>query len=163
MMKAIVQVVSAVLVLGVIGLVSIWTQQALLVASLGSAAFIQVLTPDIPSAKIWPMAVGQIAGVAGGFAGVFATAAVSAPPFVHDHPLTWTRLAAAVVAIAVCAALQVSLKAISAAGATLALLLALGSEPPTWSGAARLVAGVALVTALGELARHAVLATETNR
>lgn len=160
MFKRAVQVVSAVVVVGVIGLVSIWTGQAVLVASLGSAAFIQLFTPDTPSAKIRPMAVGQFAGVGGGFAGVYIAAAASAPPFLHDHPLTWIRLAASVIAIAVTAMLQIGLKAVSAAGATLALLLSLGSEPPTWTGAARLVIGVALVVALGELARRAVLASE---
>ena len=154
---AVVQVVCATFILAAIGAVSMWVGQALLVASLGSAAFIQVMTPDAPGARVWPMAAGQLCGVAAGFIGVAATSGATLPPFIHDHTLVWTRVLAAAIAIAVAGTLQLGLKATSAAGATLALLIALGSEPATWAGALRLTAGVALIVVLGETSRRLVL------
>ena len=154
-----VQGAGAVLVLAVIGLLSVWTQQPWLVPSLGSAAFVQTLTPKETSATPWSIGVGQLCGVAGGFLGVYLLGAQAAAPFVSDHALTWVRLGAVVVALAVTVAIQLGLKATSAAGATLALLLSLGAEPPSWASLGALAVGVALVTGLGEIARRTVIAT----
>lgn len=151
------KVVCSAVVLVAIGLLSVWIGQAWLVASLGSATFIQVLTPHEPSARIWPTAAGQACGIVGGYAGVYAAFAWAAPRFEAGDPLAMRRVLAVLVAVAVTAALQLGLRARCAAGGALALLLALGQETPDWAGLARLAVGVALVTFLGEFARRIVL------
>lgn len=55
--------------------------------------------------------------------------------------------------------LQRILRATSAAGGATALIVALGAETATADGAARLAAGILLVTLLGEAARWLVLRT----
>jgi len=77
--KAMAQVVLASLVLLLIGLLSVWSGQAWLAPSLASAAFIQILTPETPSARAWPMVAGQACGIAGGYAGVYGALAIAAP------------------------------------------------------------------------------------
>lgn len=148
---------AATFLLALIGAVSILVGQPLLVASLGSAAFIQLLTPSQPSARPWPMAVGQVVGVFAGFAGVYAAQAAGAPSFADHHPLVWTRILAVSVSALATAVAQLGLKAVSAAGATLALLIALGTVAPTPAVLAQLLAGVALVTLVGEGLRLSIL------
>ena len=50
--------VLAAAVIGVVALISVWLQQPLLAPSLGSAVFVQVMSPDEPSAHPWNTAVG---------------------------------------------------------------------------------------------------------
>lgn len=154
----IVQSLAVSIVLGLIGLFSVWAHEAWLLPSLASAAFLQTLTPNEPSARPWNTAVGQLAGAVGGFAGVFLTSAWATPTFMGDHPLAMARVAAAVIGVFVAALLQHLLKATSAAGGATALIVAVGAETATAAGVLRLVCGVLLVTTLGEAARRIILA-----
>ncbi|WP_428488318.1 HPP family protein [Rhodopila sp.] len=144
-------------VLGIIGVISIWVQAPLLIPSLGSAIFLQTLTPEEPSARPWNTGVGQLVGAAAGFIGVFVAAAASTPHFMADDRLTFARVAAAVIAVLLSAAGQRVLKATSAAGGATALVVALGAETATEAGAIRLFFGILLVTAIGEAARQLIL------
>ncbi len=144
-------------VLGAIGAFSAWVQEPLLVPSLGSAIFLQTLTPKEPSARVWNTLVGQLAGAASGFAAIFVFAAEQSPSFMTDHRLLFSRVLAALVAVFLTSVLQQVLKATSAAGGATALVVALGAETATAAGAARLVAGILLVTLLGETARRFIL------
>jgi hypothetical protein len=56
--------------------------------------------------------------------------------------------------------LQRSLKATSPAGGAVALLIALGTVPPTFYGAILLTIGILLVTAFGEPMRLLILRAE---
>jgi hypothetical protein len=122
-------VIAVAIVVGLIGAISAATGQPWLVPSLGAAAFIQALTPHQPSARTWSMVVGQLAGVGGGFAGVYAAGVAASPAFTDGHPLLWLRVLAVVVAMLVTAALQRVVKAINPAGGATALLLSIGNEP----------------------------------
>jgi hypothetical protein len=146
-------------VLTAIGAVSIHVQQPLLVPSLGSAICLQTMTPDAPSARAWNTGMGQLIGAAAGFAAVFLLSAAWTPHFMGNNPLTVPRVAAAVAAVIVTSVLQRILRATSAAGGATALIVALGAETATADGAARLAAGILLVTLLGEAARWLVLRT----
>ncbi|HQT76422.1 MAG: hypothetical protein B7Z80_16775 [Rhodospirillales bacterium 20-64-7] len=150
--------VAALAILVIIGAIGIWTRHPWLVPSLGAAAFLQTMSPDIKSARPWNIVVGQLLAVAGGFAGVFAVGAQSAPTLASGHPLTWIRIAAVAVAIAITVLLQHMLSAENPTGGATTLLIALGTEPATWQGVLIMLVGVALVSSLGEAARFSLLA-----
>jgi hypothetical protein len=118
-------------VLAAIGVVFVWIQQPLLVPSLGSAVFVQVMSPTEPSARPWNTAMGQVIGLVGGMIGIFLAHATTVPNFLSSRPLILIRV----------------------------LAVAIGAETADWSGAGRLLAGILLVTALGEAARQFVLRT----
>jgi hypothetical protein len=145
------------LVLGVIAVLSIWTQQPWLAPSIGSAVFAQVLNPDQPSAKPYSIGVGQLLGGVAGFAGVFIAAAATTPQFMGGHELVAARAIAVAVAVLLAAALQLLAKATNPAGGATAVVIAIGAETATLAGAFHLAVGILLVTALGEAARQAVL------
>ena len=147
----------ATVVLGVIALVSVWTQQPLLAPSLGSAVFVQVMSPTEASARAWNTAMGQIIGVAAGLTGVFVAGATLSPIFMSAHPLVLARVLAVVIAVPLTVLLESALRANSPAGGATAVLLAIGAETPDLSGTGRLLIGIGLVTALGEAARWLVL------
>ncbi len=145
------------LVLAVIAAFSLWAQQAWLVPSVAAAAFLQIFSPDEPSARPYGIAVGQIIGGISGFIGVLALAATVAPAFTGDHHLPAARFGAIVVAVAISSIAQAGLGATSPAGGATAVVVASGVETATWLGAERLLLGITLVTVLGEVARRIVL------
>ncbi|MGI4977948.1 MAG: HPP family protein [Janthinobacterium lividum] len=130
--------------------------EAWLVPSLGSAVFAQALGPEQPSAQPYTIGVGQLLGVAAGMAGVFLAGAGHAPAFMGEH-VAWVRVAAVGIAMPLAAAAQMLAQARTPVGGATALVVALGAETASWGGAGRLVVGIALVTAIGEGVRRAVL------
>ena len=157
MVKRLMAVILSGMILIIIGALSVWAQQPCLVPSLASATLVQTITPNEPTARAWNTAVGQLAGVAGGFVGIFATGSNATPSFMDHHTLTLARAGAAGLAVVIASGLQLLLKAISPAGAATALVLALGAETATLAGAGRLIVGIFLVTLLGELSRLGIL------
>ncbi len=151
--------VASVIVLCAIGALGLWARDAWLVPSLGSALFVQVMTPQEPSGRLWNTAAGQLAGVAAGFTAVFLAGAADVPPFMSHNPLEWSRLTAVGLGAALTVLLQRALDATCPAGGATVLLIALGTVPPSWHGALLLVVGVGLVSLLGEAARVALLRT----
>ncbi len=154
------QPVAAATVLGVIALLAVSLREPILVPSLGSALFTQIYDSSEPSATPYRIGVGQVAGLAGGFAGVFLAFAASAPRFTVGHPLVDARVLAVVIAIAVASVLQIALRAVSPAGGATALVGALGAETANWAGGLRMLVGIAVVTGLGEIGRRMVLRSE---
>ena len=63
-----------------------------------------------------------------------------------------------VLAIFLTSAVQVPLKALSAAGAAVAVLIAAGGASTSWASLGVVSAGIGLVTVLGEIARRTLLA-----
>ncbi len=157
MRQGLVSVLAALVVTASIGALGVWAGQAWLVPSVGAAALVQVLTPDQPSAKPWNVLLGQLLGGVAGFIAVYVAGAITAAPFTSGQPLSWSRVGAAATAMLLTAAGQRALKAANPAGGAITLLVALGAVPPTVSGAALLLIGVLLVTALGEAARYVLL------
>jgi CBS-domain-containing membrane protein len=153
-----VQAALAALALGLIGALSIGLSQPLLVPSLGAAILLQVHLPDLPNARPWNTAIGQLCGGACGFAALFVLGAMGDPSFSGPHPLTAGRVEATMLAVAATLLLQALLRAINPAGGATALIVSLGSEAATGAGAARLAGAILLVTALGEAARRLALA-----
>lgn len=160
MARVAVQVAGIAAILLVVGLVSIWAGQPVLVPSLASAAFLQLLTPEQQAARPWNIAAGQLIGLGAAIAMVHLLGAAGTPHFMDRDPLVFSRVAAAALAAGITAAVQLATRATSAAGGTVALLVALGAETPDWAGAGRTAAGVVLVTLFGEALRRAVLAVD---
>lgn len=96
---------AAALILALIGAIAVWTHHPWFVPSLGAAAFLQTMTPDVPSAKPWNIVMGQLIGLGAGFAGVYALGVAAAAPFDGGHPLIWPRVGAVGVSIALVALL----------------------------------------------------------
>ena len=144
-------------ILAFMSALSLWWQAPIIMPSIASAVLTQTMAPKTPSARLWNTGVGQIVGAAGGFIGVYLGGAAGTPHFLAHHPLVDFRLFAIVIAIAITALVQPLLKATSPAGGATALVVAAGVELATWDGAGRLLAGIVVVTALGEVARLIVL------
>ena len=143
-------------VMVVIAALSVWLGECWLVPSLGSAVFTQTLTPHQPGARPYGVGVGQLVGAAAGMVGVFVAGAGDVPAFMGEH-VAWARVLAVGVAVLLGAGVQAALDAKSPAGGATALVVALGAETASWSGAGRLVVGIALVTFLGEMVRQVML------
>lgn len=118
----------------------------------------QVMSPHAEGARPYSLGMGQVLGLVAGLAAIHLAGAAGTPAFSTEHPLVTPRVAAAVVAIGLAAALQISCKATSAVGGATALVVALGTETADWAGAARMAVGIAVITALGDVARHVLMA-----
>lgn len=134
----------------------VWLGEAWLVPSLGSAVFAQALGPEQPNARPYAIGVGQLLGAAAGMAGVFLAGAGTAPAFMGEH-VAWVRVAAVGIAMLLGSAAQMLARARTPVGGATALVVALGAETASWGGAGRLVAGIVMVTVIGEGVRRAVL------
>jgi len=161
-LAAIVAALGSAAVLVLIGAAGVWAGEPWLVASLGAAALLQIMTPHDPAARPWNTAIGQFVGLAAGFIGVYAVGAASTPEVAIGEPVVWIRVAAVALAIALTALGQTALGAGNASGGSTALLIALGKIKPTLYGAFLVVVGVLLVTVLGEAVRWAVLRLESK-
>jgi hypothetical protein len=158
--RLVIPAVAAAVVLCAIGAISIAAHDAYLVPSLGSAIFVQVMTPKEPSASLWSTLIGQLVALPAGFIAVFSCGADTAPAFLSGHPLSPDRLLAVAIAVILTILAQRALKATSPAGGAVALLLALGTIPPTAHGALLMSVGIILVTILGEPCRMLILYRE---
>jgi len=157
MSKTILPPLLATMVLGLIGLFAVWTQEPWLAPSLGSAVFTQVMTPSDSSAKPANILAGQIIGAIAGFAGVFVAGVASAPPFFGAHTLLLSRVLALSVAACLACLAQLATGFATPAGGATALVVAVGAETASWSGFGHLAVGIVLVTLGGELSRRLVL------
>jgi hypothetical protein len=122
--------------------------------SLGPTIFLQVHKPDLESARPWNVVIGHFAGIAGAAVGVLVSGAGSAPPVLSEDVLTWPRIWAAVIAMALTLAIQIPLKASHPPAAATALLVALGGFRLVPGDLLVLIAGILLTAALGEGARR---------
>ena len=157
MARAVLQPVLITIVVGVIALFGYWAQAPWVVPSVGASAFIQLLLPEEPAGQAYDTGVGQLVGMVAGFASVLVTGAAAAPVMSEAHEIALVRVGAVVLAILLTAAVQVRLKALSAAGAAVAVLIASGVASTTWASFGVVAASIGLVTVLGEVARRILL------
>lgn len=151
------QIIFVTAILGVVALVSWGLDQPILVPSLAACTFLQLLLPDIPAARPWAVVIGQFVGLVGGILAVFVFGVEHAPTFAASHPLDINRASAAVLAAVLTLAGQRLLRAGNAAGAALAVTVALGDSSANLSGMVRGAIGILIVAAFGEIARRSVL------
>jgi len=146
--------VTAAVLTATVGVTGAWVGLPWLFPSLGPTVFLQVHTPQLASARPWNVVAGHFAGIAGAAAGVLLTGAGSAPSVLSDDILTWPRVWASVIAMALTIAIQVPLKASHPPAAATALLIALGGFRLAPRDMMILLLGVLLIAALGEAARR---------
>lgn len=132
----------------------IWAGLPWLFPSLGPTIFLQVHKPDLASARPWNTVAGHGAGIVAGVTGVLLLDAQNALPVLSADMLTWPRMWAAVIAMALTLVIQVPLRASHPPAAATALLVSLGGFALTLHDITVLASGVLLVAALGEGARR---------
>ena len=158
MPRAVLQPILITLVVGAVALFGYWAQAPWLVPSVGASAFIQLLLPEEPAGQAYDTGVGQLVGLVAGSVSVLVTGAAAAPVMSETHEIALVRVGAVALAIVLTAAVQIPLKALSAAGAAVAVLIAAGVASTTWPSFAVVAASIGLVTVLGEIARKILLA-----
>lgn len=150
-------------ILAAVGTVSLLIRQPLLFPTLGPILFVQLQTPEQPSAQPWNILVGNAVAIV---AAVFALAVVGAthmPPPIVSGVLTWQRELAAALAVAVTFLGQYPVRAMHAPAATTALLITLGAINPEWRAVGIVCAGVVLITLLGEGAKRLTRVEKCSR
>lgn len=160
MPRAVLQPFLITAVVGLVALFGYWVQAPWLIPSVGASAFIQILLPDKPAGQAYDTGVGQLVGMVAGFASVLVTGAAAAPVMSETHGIALVRVGAVVLAVFLTSAVQVPLKALSAAGAAVAVLIAAGVASTSWASLGVIAASIGLVTVLGEVARRTLLAVE---
>ncbi|RYC31915.1 hypothetical protein D3273_10815 [Lichenibacterium minor] len=160
MPRAVLQPFLITAVVGLVALFGYWVQAPWLIPSVGASAFIQLLLPDKPAGQAYDTGVGQLVGMVAGFASVLVTGAAAAPVMSETHGIALVRVGAVVLAVFLTSAVQVPLKALSAAGAAVAVLIAAGVASTSWASFGVIAASIGLVTVLGEVARRTLLAVE---
>ena len=158
MPRAVLQPILITLVVGAVALFGYWAQAPWLVPSVGASAFIQLLLPEEPAGQAYDTGVGQLVGLVAGSVSVLVTGAAAAPVMSETHEIALVRVGAVALAIFLTAAVQIPLKALSAAGAAVAVLIAAGVASTTWPSFAVVAASIGRVTVLGEIARKILLA-----
>lgn len=141
-------------IIGIIGLLAVWTGYPFLIASLGPTAALQATCPDLPMSRPWNVVAGHLAAVAAAVLAVHATGAIHTSPFAEFQPLSLLRVAAAALALALTIGLELLFDASHAPGAATALLIALGLIAPSWSGIGAVLCGIAAIALLGEALRR---------
>jgi hypothetical protein len=139
-----------VLVLAAIG----WaTRQPLIFASLGPTAYELVEQPQLRSARAYNIVVGHLIGLGSGFLAVYLLNAWAAPNVILAGVVSTDRLWAVAVATALTTFVTLILKAGQPAALATTLLISLGAMQ-TRRDAAAIVAGVLIITAIGEPVRR---------
>lgn len=141
---------------GVLGALSLAAGQPLLVPSLGPTVFIQLETPDQPSARPWNVMAGHSAGLLAGVLALAVTGALHTPSPILTGVLSWQRELACAVGVGLSFLGQSKLKASHPPAAASTLLITLGAIEPEWRGVALIAAAVALTALMGEAGRRFV-------
>ncbi len=146
-------IATAILIL-IIGLLALLVGQPWLFPSIGPTIFVQTVTPNDASARLWNIAAGHATGIAAGFASVYLFGAQHTKPALSSDLLSIERLLASALALGLMVALQEILKAPHAPAAATTLIVTLGAMPPTVNTVGALVIGVGLAAVFGEISRH---------
>ncbi len=139
-----------ILAAGVIGLAA---GGPLLFSSLGPTVFEQVEFPERKSANVYNILVGHGLALGAGFVSLYVTGASAAPEVVASGHVTWPRVWASVLAVALTALATLVLKATQPAALSTTLLVSTGAFDTAWK-AMMIVLGVVAVTAIGQPARY---------
>ena len=129
--------------------------------SLGPTAYIQATDPASPPARFYNTVVGHGIGLVCGFMGAFVMNAYSDPVVQAAHQLTFGRVGAAAIALALTVGLTLALKASHPPAGATTLLVALGAFK--LEDTLSVVAGVLIVAVAGEVFRRMRLGELTTR
>lgn len=129
------------------------TRQPLIFASLGPTAYELVEMPQTRSARIYNVIVGHLVGLGAGFVAIYLLNAWRAPNVLSQGTVTSQRLWAVVIAATLTTLGTLLLKASQPASLATTLLVSLGAMQ-TGRDALAIIAGVLIITALGEPIRR---------
>lgn len=136
-----------------VGGLGVMVHQVWLFPSLGPTVYLQAEMPDQPSSRLYNTVMGHALGVVAGLAAVLVFAQGD-PPVFAAHVLTWGRVLAGAVAVALTSWSGIVLKASHPPAAATTLLIALGGFRPNLSDMLALAAGVVIVALAGECLRR---------
>jgi HPP family len=129
------------------------TRQPLIFASLGPTAYELVEQPRARSAKVYNIIAGHLIGLGAGFLALYVLNAWGAPNVLAAGVVSTKRLWAVTIAAALTTLLTLILRAAQPAALATTLLVSLGAMQ-TLRSAVAIVAGVLLITAMGEPVRR---------
>lgn len=144
---------SAIVIL-VPGVVAVVSSSVLLFPSLGPTAVMMAHSPASPASRPYSAIVAHCIGLGTAFVAVALFHLASTPSVFEVHHVSPARVAAAVVALALAASLEILLNAAHPPAASTTLLAALGSFHPTAHDTLLVVVGVGLTVAAGEPLRR---------
>ncbi|HET9742656.1 MAG TPA: HPP family protein [Terriglobales bacterium] len=136
-----------------IGAIGWAAHQPLVFASLGPTAYEQVDQPHSKSSRPYNVLIGHLVGLGAGFLAVYIFNAWNEPKVLSTGTITAARLWAIVVSVLLTTLGTMLLKAKQPAATATTLLVALGSMQTTRDALA-IIAGVVLITILGEPLRR---------
>jgi HPP family len=136
-----------------VGLLGVAVGKPWLLPSLGPTAALFALSPAHPTARGWNTIAGHLIGILAGFAGIALAGAAAAPSVLKEGELTWPRVAAATIAVALTVILSTLARANHPPAAATTLLVALGGVD-TADKAVNLMAGVLAIALVGEVLRR---------
>jgi hypothetical protein len=146
---------AAALVLAV-GLIGWAAGKAWILPSIGPTAYLLAHNPAQPASRFWNIVVGHLGGMLAGFAGVWLTNAWMAPNPMLTGGMPGDRIIASVIALALTLLILTLLRAHHPPAGATTLLVSLGTVN-TFGDARQVVYAVALIAALGEVARRSRL------
>jgi HPP family len=135
--------------IGIAGVIALWSRQPFLFASLGPTAFELAEMPERPSGSVYHVLVGHGCGIAAGFIGLWLSGTWHEPVLNASHPVTWPRVLAAIIAAVLTVFFTIGLKAQQPASLSTTLTVALGGFQAPQS-ALYIGGGVLLLTFFGE-------------
>lgn len=128
------------------------TREPLVFASLGPTAYELVEQPHARSARPYNVVVGHLIGLASGFFALYILKAWNAPHVLTAGVVSTERLYAVTIAAALTTILTLMAKAAQPAAIATTLLVAMGAMQ-SQRGALAIVAGVVIITVIGEPVR----------
>ena len=129
------------------------TRQPLIFASLGPTAYELVELPQMRSARAYNIVVGHLVGLGAGFLGLYLLNAWAAPNVLAAGIVSSQRLGAVVLAATLTTLGTLLLKASQPASLATTLLVSLGAMQ-TRRDALAIIAGILIITAIGEPLRR---------
>lgn len=136
------------------GALAVWSHELFLFGSLGPTAALMVREPGHPAADWYNAIAGHSLGMISAFGTVWLLGLSSSPSIFDQHAVSWMRVGAAGISLALAIALESLARVQHPPAASTTLLVALGSFKPTWHDGATILAGVVTVTLAAELLKR---------
>jgi len=144
----------AALVTVVPGVLGLAMGQIWLFPSLGPTAVMQAHLPEHRASRFYNVVVAHLAGLASGVFAVWVCGLAVVPSVFQMRILSWQRVAAAGLAIAIAVTIELILDAQHPPAGSTTLLVAFGSLRPTLHDVSDVVVGVLIVAFVGEAVRR---------
>ena len=132
-------------------------QQPWLFPSLGPTIFVHTVTPQHEAARPWNTFVGHAIGAAAPFLSLVLFAALHAPSAMISGQVTFSRIAASALAVALTIGGQIPARAGHAPAAATTLLITLGGFPADLATVIVLVIGIGMAPFLCDWGRRVVV------